>query len=58
MDQKTLDKIEEYVKENPKCEEEDLCAALGLHIFDVINGLKQLKAQGILRSEPFPVVAL
>ena len=51
MDQ-PLDRIETYVKANVGCSEDDVANALGLDLFDVLEGLNELERLGRLRSEP------
>ena len=49
MDQNQIDRIEAYVNAHGECTEDDVADALGLHIFDVLEGLHEL---GRLRSAP------
>ena len=52
MDPKLLDRIETYVRTNRECSEDDVAAALGIHIFDALEGLGELQRLERLRSEP------
>ena len=52
MEQKQIDRIEAYVNANGACSEDEVAVALGLHIFDVLEGLHELERLGRLRSEP------
>ncbi|MBC8224024.1 hypothetical protein H8E65_05505 [Candidatus Bathyarchaeota archaeon] len=47
-----IDRIEAYVKANVGCSEDEVADALGLHLFDVLEGLHELERLGRLRSEP------
>jgi len=70
MDPKLLDRIETYVKANRECTEDDVATALGIHLFDALEGLEELQRaskehpRGRLRSEsiepepaPEPLIA-
>ena len=43
MDQAKIDRIEVYVREHGECTEEEIMAALGLSLFDVLEGLDHLE---------------
>jgi len=46
------ERIETYVRANAGCTEDEVADALGLHLFDVLEGLNELQKLGRLRSEP------
>ena len=52
MNEAQMERIEAYVKDNVGCSEDDVADALGLHLFDVLEGLHELERLGRLRSEP------
>jgi len=74
MNPKMLDRIETYVKakaaKGEECTEDDVVTALGIHLFDALEGLEELQRaskehpRGRLRSEsiepepaPEPLIA-
>jgi len=52
MNEAQMERIETYIKDNVGCSEDAVASALGLHIFDVLEGLHELERLGRLRSEP------
>ena len=44
-------KVLEYVSVNPNSTEDDIAAALGMNIIDVLDVLHTLEKEGVLKSE-------
>ena len=47
-----MERIREYVQTHRGCTEDEVAEALVIHIFDALEGLRQLEKRGRLRSEP------
>lgn len=50
VEDKTLKRIQNYVVENPGHTEEEIAEALGISLFDAIEGLLKLEKAGKLKS--------